>query len=621
MGMGPRGWELRHFMREQEIQKPKQPALAIFRRLFGYLWVYRSPMLLAVLCVTGIAVLNLIIPQLTRYTIDIVIPTHNFGLILWIVGAIFATSLATGLLTYGQSYIMSVVGQRVIYTLRNQLYRHIQNLSFSFFDNRRTGELMSRVTNDVNSLQQLITSGALEIFTDLFTFVAISVVLIWTDWQLALLLLFTFPLMIWTTRLFGRRIRSAYKEVQERIAGVNEHLQDTIASIRLVKSFANEDYEVERFSERNRANMEANVRAVRLWSVFFPSLDVLNNLGTVVILGFGARQVMLGRLSIGTLVAFMAYLQMLHRPVRRFGRIMNVIQQAAAAGERVFEILDTKPDVVEKPDALALAPLKQRIEFRNVTFSYPNQEGDRPAVRNVSLKIEAGTTVAFVGPSGAGKTTMINLLARFYDPQQGAVLIDGVDVRDVTLHSLRDQMGIVSQDITLLHGTIAENIAYGKPDASQAEIERAARAANAHDFIMSFPKGYQTPIGERGVRLSGGQRQRIAIARALLKDPRILILDEATSQLDSEAEHLIQEALERLFVGRTNLVIAHRLSTIQRADVIVVMDQGEIVEIGDHATLLAKQGRYATLYRTQYQLDDARAGGARGEGAPRISLS
>jgi len=610
MGMGPRGWELRQFTRDHDVQKPTQPASIIFKRLFKYTWAHRGGLAIAGLCVTGIALFNLVIPQLTRYTIDVVIPSGNYHLILWVIAGIFATSLSTGLLTYGQSYVMSYVGQRVIYTLRNQLYRHIQNLSFSFFDSRRTGELMSRVTNDVNSLQQLITSGVMEIFTDAFTFVVIAAVLIWTDWQLTALLLLTFPLMIVTTRLFGRRIRSAYKEVQERMAGVNEHLQDTISSIRLVKSFANEDYEVERFSARNRLNMEANVRAVRLWSVFFPSLDILNNLGTVVILGFGARQVMLGRMSIGTLVAFMSYLQMLHRPVRRFGRIMNVIQQAAAAGERVFEILDTRPDVVEKPGARDLGALKERIEYRNVTFAYANQDGDRPALRGIDLEIRAGTTVAFVGPSGAGKTTMINLLARFYDPNEGAVLIDGVDVREVTLHSLRDQMGIVSQDITLLHGTVAENIAYGKPDASQSEIERAARAANAHEFIVEFPNGYQTPIGERGVRLSGGQRQRIAIARALLKDPSILVLDEATSQLDSESEHLIQEALERLFEGRTNLVIAHRLSTIRRADMIVVLDQGEIVECGDHATLLGSNGRYASLYRTQVH---ASAGANSGE--------
>lgn len=604
MGFGMHGFVRRALLRGDEENKPTQPLGKIFRRLFGYTWAYRRPLLAAGACVTLISLLNLVVPQMMRYTIDVVIPERRFDLIPFVVGGILLTALTSGFLAYGQSYLMSVVGQNVIYHLRNTLYRHIQNLSFSFFDNRRTGELMSRVTNDVQSLQQLITSGVLEIFVDLFTFLVIISVLFWIDWQLTLLLLFTFPLMIITTRLFGRRIRSAYKEVQMRIAGVNEHLQDTIASIRLVKSFANEDYEVKRFSERNRENMEANVKAVRLWATFFPTIDVMNHLGTVIILGFGARQVMMGRLSVGTLVAFIAYLQQLHRPVRRFSRIMNVIQQAAASAERIFEILDTRPDVYEKPGAIELPPLSDKIEYKGVTFSYDKR---KPAVQDVNLTIKAGMTVAFVGPSGAGKTTLINLLARFYDTDAGTITIDGHDVRDVTLASLRGQMGIVSQEITLLHGTVRENIAYGKPDATDEEIEKAARAANAHEFIMTFPKGYDTPIGERGVRLSGGQRQRIAIARALLKDPRILILDEATSQLDSESEHLIQEALARLFVGRTNLVIAHRLSTIQNADLIVVMDKGRVVEQGTHEELLARGGRYAALHAAQFKEDEGDA--------------
>lgn len=532
-----------------------------------------------------------------RLTIDTIIPEKRFPLIWLVVGGILGTSLATGLLSFGRSYLMSVVGQRVIFDLRNQLYQHLQSLSFSFFDNRRTGELMSRVTNDVNALQQLITSGVMEILTDLVTFVALVGFLMWLDWQLTVLLLITFPLMVFTTRYFGERIRGAYREVQERIAGVNEHLQDTISSIRLVQSFANEEYEVARFAEYNRQSMEANIRAVRLWSVFFPILDVINQLGIVVILAFGSWQVIRGALTVGSLVAFIAYLREVQRPIRRFGRIMNVIQQAAASGERIFEILDTKSEIVEKPDAIDLPPLRDRIRYENVTFSY---DDETPAVLDINLEIKAGMTVAFVGPSGAGKTTMINLLARFYDPDEGRITIDGYDIRDVTLASLRGQMGIVSQEVTLLHGSIKENIAYGKPTATRKEIEEAARLANAHGFITALPQGYNTLIGERGVRLSGGQRQRIAIARAILKDPAILILDEATSQLDSEAEHLIQQALARLFKGRTNLVIAHRLSTIRQADLIVVMEDGRIVETGKHEELLARGGRYASLHATQF---------------------
>ncbi len=603
-------WEMRHLGREQD-DRPRQPMGRVYGRLVRYVWAEKVPLIGAFLCVSLVSLLNLVTPQLMRLTIDHIIPSGQLARLWWVVAAILMTAAATGLFQYGHSYLMSMVGQRAIYTIRNALYQHIQNLSMSFFDNRRTGELMSRVTNDVNSLQQLITSGIADIVTDVFTFVAIAILLLVTDWQLTLFLLLTFPIMISTTRHFSRRIRGAYRAVQEEIAHVNEHLQETIASIRVVKSFANEDYEVGRFSERNRRSMEANLNAVRLWSVFFPLLDVLNQLSTVVVLAFGARQVMLGRLSVGALVAFVAYLQQLQRPIRRFGRVMNVIQQGGAAAERIFEILDTQPDVQEKPDAVPLPRVKGHIRFEHVTFSY---DGQRNALTDFNLEIEPGMTVALVGPSGAGKSTVANLLARFYDPQEGRVLVDGYDVRDVTLASLRRQMGIVSQEILLLHGSVRENIAYGKPEAARAEVEEAARAANAHDFIMSFPQGYDSPIGERGIRLSGGQRQRIAIARAILKDPRILILDEATSQLDSEAEHLIQEALYRLLQGRTSLVIAHRLSTIRRADLIVVLDKGRIVEQGTHDELLAKGGRYAELHSLQFPLEEPEAPHAVGRG-------
>lgn len=589
---------VRHYL--EEPTKTAQPIGRIYRRLWGYAWEHKGVMGLAGLCVLLDSLLNLVIPQLLRITVDTIIPQRAFGALGWVIAGILATAAGLGILAYFRSYLMSLVGQRVIYTLRNRLYEHLQSLSMRFFDSRRTGELMSRVTSDVNSLQQLITSGVMEIVTDLFTFLAIIVLLLWTDWQLTVLLLCTFPLMIATTRRFGRRIRGAYRQVQQSIADVNDHLQETIAAVRLVKSFANEKYEIDRFSRQNRRSMEANINAVRLWSIFFPIIDVMNHLGTVVVIAFGARQVMLGRLSLGSLVAFLSYLQQLHRPIRRFGRIINVVQQGAASAERIFEILDTMPDVTDKPGAIPLPPVRGHIEFQRVTFSY---DGKRNALEEFSLSIRPGMTVALVGPSGAGKSTVASLLMRFYDPDRGRITVDGHDLRDVTLESLRSQMGAVSQEIVLLNGTVRENIAYGRPGATLDEIVAAAEAANAHEFISSFAQGYETEIGERGVRLSGGQRQRIAIARALLKDPRILILDEATSQLDSESEHLIQEALDRLLQGRTSLVIAHRLSTIQGADLIVVMEKGKVLEMGTHEELLARSGRYAALHAVQFRRD------------------
>jgi len=605
-------WPVRHLL--EEPSKTTQPIGHIYRRLWRDAWVHKGIMVLAGMCVLLDSLLNLVIPQLVRVTIDTVIPQQAFGALWWVVVGILGTAAGLGILAYLRSYLMSLVGQRVIFTLRNRLYEHLQSLSMRFFDSRRTGELMSRVTSDVGSLQQLITSGVMEIITDFLTFVAIVVLLLWTDWQLTLLLLCTFPLMILTTRRFGQHIRGAYRKVQQTIADVNDHLQQTISAVRLVKSFANEKYEIDRFQEQNRRSMEANLKAVRLWSIFFPIIDVMNHLGTVVVIAFGARQVMLGRLSLGSLVAFLSYLQQLHRPIRRFGRIMNVVQQGAASAERIFDILDTEPDVTEKPGAIQLPPVRGHVEFENVTFSY---DGQHDAVSGLTLSIRPGMTLALVGPSGAGKSTVASLLMRFYDPDQGRITIDGHDIRDVTLESLRSQMGVVSQEIILLSGTVRENIAYGRPEASFDEIVEAAKAANAHEFITAFPKGYETEIGERGVRLSGGQRQRIAIARALLKDPRILILDEATSQLDSESEHLIQEALARLLKGRTSLVIAHRLSTIQSADLIVVMERGKILEMGTHEELLARSGRYAALHAVQFRRDgpsgrgDALAGRAR----------
>nr|WP_255512225.1 ABC transporter ATP-binding protein [Planktothrix sp. FACHB-1355] len=549
------------------------------------------------LVIFGLSCVQVLIPQITRYTIDYIIPTKDFKALPWVAGAIVSISLLVGILNFLRSYMMSLFGQRTIDSIRNDLYRHIQKLSISFFDNQRTGDLMSRLSQDVNAIGNLVNNDIADIFADIFTFVVIVAYLFTADWQMTLLLLITWPLMIYLNQLFAKVLRGAYRDVQQQAAAVNNQIQDTITNINVIKSFGNEKYEIDRFSEQSRSYMEANIRAVRLWSLFFPIIDILNNLSNVVVLVFGAWEVMVGRITIGELAAFLGYINLVTQPIKRSTKLMNLLQLALVAAERVFEIMDTQPEVVEKEEAVTITSVLGRMKFENVEFAYNKREA---ILHDFNLEIKPGTTVALVGSSGAGKSTVAKLAARFYDPTKGRILLDEYDLRDLTVESLREQIGIVSQETFLLYGTVRDNIAYGKLDATEEEIVEAAKAANAHQFIMSFPEGYNSIIGERGVRLSGGQRQRLAIARVLLKNTRFIVLDEATSALDTESENLIQESLERLFKNRTSLVIAHRLSTIQNADLIVVMEQGRIVESGTHTELLDRSGRYAQLHALQF---------------------
>lgn len=569
----------------------------LLQRLFTYIGRNKSPLIVALIMVFGLSFLQILIPQITRYAIDFVIPEKRFDLLPWVAGAILLISLLVGILNFFRSYMMSVFGQRTIDNLRNDLYKHLQKLSISFFNNQRTGDLMTRLSQNVNTIGNLVTADIADILADSFTFLAIAAYLLSADWQLTLLLLITWPLIVYLTQVFGKSMRGAYWDVQIQAAAVNDRLQDTITNINIIKSFGNENYEIDRFSEQSRNYMDANIRAVRLWSIFFPLIDILNNLSSVIVLVFGSWEVMVGRLTIGELAAFLAYINQMNQPIRRFSKVINLLQRVVVALDRIFEILDTKPEVIEKEDAVNLTSVRGNIRFQDVEFAYRDGE---TILRNFNLEIKPGMTVALVGSSGAGKSTVTKLAARFYDPQKGRVLIDECDLRDVSLESLRSHMGIVSQETLLLYGTVRDNIAYGKLDATDREIEDAAKAANAHDFIMSFPDGYNSLIGERGVNLSGGQKQRLAIARVLVKNPRIIVLDEATSALDTESEHLIQASLSELFKGRTTLAIAHRLSTIQKADTIVVMERGSIVETGTHSELLSKGGRYAHLHDIQF---------------------
>jgi len=450
---------------------------------------------------------------------------------------------------------------------------------------------------DVEAVEKLITTEVVEIIAEIFTFTLVVSYLVYADWKITVLVLITLPLMIYLTQLLGSTIRSAYHDMREKKADIYNHLQETFTNVKLIKACANEGYEINRFSELNQENKEANLKAVFLSSSFSPIVDFMNYLGYIIVLVYGSWEVMNNTLTVGELTAFLAYLNQINQPVKRYSKIIHTIQKGASALERIFETLDTETEVKEKKDAITLPEIKGEIKLENVIFSY---QENNPVLKEFSLTIPPKKTVALVGTSGSGKTTIANLVARFYDPQSGKITVDNYDLKDVTIKSWRSQLGIVSQETLLLYGSVKENIAYGKPGVSQDDIEKAAKIAHAHEFITELPQGYDTIIGEKGLRLSGGQRQRLAIARALVKNPHFLILDEATSSLDTESEYLIQEGLKELLKNRSCLVIAHRLSTIKQADIIVVLEKGKIVEMGSHEELMENNARYAYLYQMQF---------------------
>ena len=574
-----------------------QSLFILYRRLLQY--VIQHPWLLlgAGLSIAGLSVLKVLTPQVTRYVIDELIPQAKLEQLPWVAGIVIAISLGLGLLNYVRTYAISLVGQRTIYTIRQDLYQHLQRLSLGYFETQRTGALMARLTQDVDSLETLITSDAVEVVADGLTFVVVVSYLFYADWRLTVMILLTLPLIILLTRFFGNQMRSAYREAREQGAEVNNHLQETLSNMKVIKACANEGYEVDRFSERNQENLTAKVRVAQLGSAFSPVIEFMNNLGFVIVLVYGAWEVMRGEITVGELTAFIAYLGLVNQPAKKLSKLLTTIQKAATSCERIFETLDTEPEVKEKSDAVTLPPIEGTLQFETVSFAYSTSN---QVLENFSLTVSTGETVALVGASGAGKSTIANLAVRFYDPQEGRITLDGYDLRDVTFNSLRRQIGIVSQETLLIYGTVWDNIAYGKPGVDHSAIEAAAKMANAHQFISELPQGYDTVIGERGVKLSGGQRQRLAIARALVKDPRLLILDEATSSLDTESESLIQEALEKLMRDRSSLVIAHRLSTVQNADRIVVIEAGKIIEQGSHSELMQQRDRYYQLYQRQF---------------------
>ncbi|MFC2337414.1 MAG: ABC transporter ATP-binding protein [Negativicutes bacterium] len=566
-------------------------------RLLGYIKPYIGRLIEAIICIIIAAGANLYLPWIIKDMIDKVLAEKDMQMLNVISIGIVVTFFIRGIFYYGQSYLVSFVGQRVIIDVRDVLFKKFQRLPLSYFDRHQTGEIMSYITNDVAALQNALVDRLIELVTESSIFVGSLVMMVLLDWKLSLLTLITVPLVGQAMKIFGRKLKSSGTVIQERLADITATMQESIAAVRVVKSFGREDFEIERFHRQNELNFRAEMKNNQLMSLLTPTVEFLAALAVTVIVWFGGYEVVNGVITAGALVAFLTYAVNLANPVKRISRVYGAIQKAMAGADRVFAIMDLPETIANRPDAKELPPVKGEVVFDDVTFAY--KEGAN-ALSHVSLAASPGQMVAFVGPSGAGKSTIANLIPRFYDVSSGAIRIDGYDVREVTMESLRRQIGIVPQETMLFSTTVRENIRYGRLNATEEEIVQAAKDANAHDFIMALPEGYDTKIGERGLNLSGGQRQRIAIARAILKDPRILILDEATSALDTESEKIVQAALDRLMVGRTSFVIAHRLSTVFNADQIYVIDGGRIHEHGTHEELLAAGGLYSNLYNIQF---------------------
>jgi ATP-binding cassette, subfamily B, multidrug efflux pump len=567
-------------------------------KLRAFLRPYLPQIALALFALIGLTAANLVIPAVIREVIDtgLVLGDATFmfnaALVLLVVGILHAG------FTYLQRYTSEWIAHHVGYDLRNRLYDHIQHLSFSFHDHAQTGQLISRCIEDVRSIERFTGFSVVELIRVSLLLIGITAVLLATNPALALIaLLPMIPLVLITTN-FGKRIGRLFYAVDHALGELSSRLQENVLGAQVIRAFAREPYEIDRFQTANRTLYNSRIRVISEWSKVMPSTHFLITLGTILILWFGGQMVIRGEMTVGEVVAFNAYLLMLANPAQQLTWLVNSAGEAVAGLRRTSEILDIEPEIKSPPQAVQLETISGKVQFRNVYFQYRNET--RPALHNINLTVEPNQVVALIGPTGSGKTSLINLIPRFYDVTDGQVLVDSYDVREVDLVSLRKQIGIVLQTSLLFSMTIRENIAYGKPDASDSEVEAAAKAAAAHDFILELPEGYDTVVGERGITLSGGQRQRVAIARALLMNPRILILDDSTSSVDTRTEQLIQKALQTLMEGRTTFIIAHRLSTVRQADMILVLDKGRIVEQGVHSDLLKdRDGLYRQIYELQ----------------------